>query len=274
MKTARNCLANSGAGRATRYMWNNGYFIIMNRIADLYYENVDSGLKLLPKLTNEHFKLTSYSVMNVRLAVQVLSSSVGNVLKEFGPPETAGTAKFCLMMDSFFDCLNVRIKEEHKLKRKSNLRPYSDPEDERFELMKKDFIEYFESWKASIDNRPGNFTKQAKSNMFLAWQTYEGLLITVNSFVEATRYLLKEGRVRYVLSERFCQDYLENYFGRQRAIGRRRDNPNVRDVGYNDNTIKSQYSVRAIAGNVQCNYKWNQISTSPLKERKRDDNRI
>ena len=44
MKTARNCLANSGAGQATRYMWNNGYFIIMNHIADLYYENVDCGL--------------------------------------------------------------------------------------------------------------------------------------------------------------------------------------------------------------------------------------
>ena len=77
-----------------------------------------------------------------------------------------------------------------------------------------------------------------------------------------------------VLSERFCQDYLENYFGRQRAIGRRHDNPNVRDVGYNDNTIKSQYSVRAIADNVGCDDKWNQISTSPLKKQKRDDNHI
>ena len=66
--------------------------------------------------------------------------------------------------------------------------------------------------------------------MFLAWQTYEGLLITVNSFVEATRYLLKEGGVSHALSERFCQEYLENYFGRQRAIERRRDNLNVRDV--------------------------------------------
>ena len=140
--------------------------------------------------------------------------------------------------------------------------------------MKKDFIKYFESWKASIDNRSRNFTKQATSNMFLAWQTYEGLLITVNSFVEATRYLLKEGGVSYILSQRFFQDYQENYFGRNRAIGRRRDNPNVGDVGYNDNTIKSQYSFRAIADNVRCDDKWNQISTSPLKKRKSDDNHI
>ena len=179
-------------------------FYIINHTADLSYENEDYGLKLLPKLTNEHFKLTSYSVMNVRLAVQVLSSSAGNVLNKFGSPEAAETAKLCLMMDSFFDCLNVRNKGEQKLKTKSNLRPYSDSDDERFEWMKKIFIEYFESWKASIDNRPGNLTKQAKSNMFLAWQTYEGLLITVNLFVEATRYLLKEGGVSYILSERFC----------------------------------------------------------------------
>ena len=107
----------------------------MNHIADLYYESIDYGLKLLPKLTNEHFKLTSYSVMNVKLAVQVLSSSVGNLLNEFGPPEAAGIAKFCLMLESFFDCLNVRNKKEQKLKRKSNLRPYSDPDNERFEWM-------------------------------------------------------------------------------------------------------------------------------------------
>ena len=56
--------------------------------------------------------------------------------------------------------------------------------------------------------------------------------------------------VPYVLSNHFCQDDLENYFGRQRAIGCRRDNPSVSYVGYNDNTIKTQFSVRPIAGNV------------------------
>ena len=125
----------------------------MNHIADLYYENVDYGLKLLPKLTNEHFKLTSYSVMNVRLAVQVLSSSVGNLLNEFGQPEAAGTGKFCLMMDSFFDCLNVGNKEEQKPKRKSNLRPYSDPDDERFAVWMDEKYFHWVFWKLERINR-------------------------------------------------------------------------------------------------------------------------
>ena len=53
--------------------------------------------------------------MNVRFAVQVLSSSVGKALNESGSPD-ARKAKFCL--GSFFDCLNARNKEEQKLKRK------------------------------------------------------------------------------------------------------------------------------------------------------------
>ena len=78
--------------------------------------------------------------------------------------------------------------------------------------------------------------------MFISWQTYEGLQITVHSFKEVCKYLLHNG-VKFILSERFCQNDLENYFGRQRAIGSRKDNPSVKDVGYNDNTIKSQFSI-------------------------------
>ena len=92
-------------------------------------------------------------------------------------------------------------------------------------------------------------------------KTYEGLQITVHSFKEVCRLLLEHG-VQYILSERICQDDLENYFGRQRAIGSRRDNPSVKDVGYNDNTIKSQYSVRPIAGNVRGGEKWNIIDNT------------
>ena len=73
----------------------------------------------------------------------------------------------------------------------------------------------------------------------------------------------------YILSERISQDNVENYFGRQCAIGRRCDNPTVRDFGYNNNTIKLQYSVRPIAGNVQGSVsKLNEIITEPLPKKK------
>ena len=58
--------------------------------------------------------------MRVNLAAQVLSSTMSAVLENFGPPDAIETAKFCKMMDTFFDCLNVRSLEEYeKAKAKS-----------------------------------------------------------------------------------------------------------------------------------------------------------
>lgn len=48
--------------------------------------------------------------------------------------------------------------------------------------------------------------------MFLSLKTYEGLTISVSSHVEAVQFLLKQG-FQYVLTERFMQDVVEDYFG-------------------------------------------------------------
>jgi len=86
-------LLSSKNGATTRYLWNDGHPILWNHIADLYYEDLDCNMHLMPKLTHQH-NLLSYSKMNVRLAAQVLSSTVSNVIKEFGPREAAGTTQF------------------------------------------------------------------------------------------------------------------------------------------------------------------------------------
>ena len=239
LKTARNCLSKSGTGSTTRLLWNSGKHILWRHIADLYYEDLECGLHLLPKLTNAHIQLNSYSVMNVRLAAQVLSTTVSVVLKNFGPPEAQETAELCSLFDTFFDCLNVRNTTEHHFKRKPALMPYTSVDDERFIWLENVFLKYFEDWLNSINDRPGSFSPSDRAQMFISWQTYEGLKITVKSVVELTQYLLAQG-IPFILTERFCQDPLENYFGQQRSIGRRKDNPSLRDVGYNDNTIRNQ----------------------------------
>ena len=38
-----------------------------------------------------------------------------------------------------------------------------------------------------------------------------------------------------MLTERFCEDLLENWFGRQRSLGSRKDNQSVAHFGYNSN---------------------------------------
>ena len=70
--------------------------------------------------------------MRVSLAAQVLSASVASVLKAFGTPEAAGTARLCEMVDQLFDCLNVRSLTEHKRKRKPFLAPYRSVQDGRY----------------------------------------------------------------------------------------------------------------------------------------------
>ena len=172
-------------------------------------------------------------------------------------------------MEKCFDYLNVRNTKEHIIKRKPFLKPYESVDDIRFAWLD-EFLQYFKSWKESIEARnDAYYTDNAKSKMSVLWQSYEGLQITVLSFKEACKFLLQQS-IPYILSERFCQDDLENYFGKQRAIGRRSDSLTVNDFGYNDNTVKNQFSIRPIGGNVQGPAeKFNKTCNEPLlKQRK------
>lgn len=136
----------------------------------------------------------------------------------------------------------------------------------------KKLLDYPRSWKESTENRPGNFTRNARAHMFLSWQTYEGYQITVYSVIEATKFLLQEG-MEFVLTERFCQDPVEEYFGNQRKLGRRNDNPDIRTFGYNCNTIRIQRTVSCQSGNTRgrkdkCRA-WDQITDAKLPCRKK-----
>ena len=92
---------------------------------------------------------------------------------------------------------------EHEQRRKSNLNPYHSVEDSRFEWLDT-FLSDFSQWKESIDLcNDRDYTAKERSNMFISWQNYEGIQITVHSFKEVCRFLL-EHRVQYILSERFC----------------------------------------------------------------------
>lgn len=251
IKTSRNCLLNSLSGRATRSMWNDGHYLTWNHISKLFHDDLDCGLHLVPKITNEHISLTPFSVMNVRLAAQVLSESVFQALQTYGPPDAIGTATYCRMLDKFFDCMNVRNSVECVRKQKPFLKPYENLDDERFTWLIDTFLKYFTDWKISIaDRNDAQYTDNARANMFISWQTYEGLQLTVYSSIELIKYLLSQN-VPYVFTERFCQDPLENYFGQQRSIGHRKDNPSLRDFGYNDNTIRTSKLFRPIAGNCR-----------------------
>lgn len=133
--------------------------------------------------------------------------------------------------------------------------------------------------------------------MCLSHETIEGLHITgmyayngelstinvriscspvVNSFVEATRYLLTLPGVKdqYILSECFCQDKLENYFGQLRARGGRCDNPTVQSCIDSAQSIRVQrsFAMEPIRGNSSRKrrlFKDDVIDDTPLPKRPR-----
>ena len=94
----------------------------------------------MPKVTNKHVCLTPHSVMNVRLAAQVLSTTVSKVLFNYGPADAAGTAEFCLMFDQFFDIMSVSSTTASSRELKPSNVPFSsfdDPDDKIFRRMVK-----------------------------------------------------------------------------------------------------------------------------------------
>lgn len=276
IKTVRNNLEASG-GR-TRLLWNQGRYLLWQHVRDLYNADVQRQLRRT-KLRHDHIFLTPHSKMNVRLAAQVLSQSVGRVMQEYGQDESRETAQLILHMDQFFDCLNSRHLFEADHTRNPDLLPYRNINDPRFDFLQTTFLGYLADWKASVEGRQdGNitYTKADRQKMFLSHQTFKGLVMTVHGFVGAARYLLGHG-VKFILANKFCQDPLEEHFGRHRAMGRTADNPTLLQFGHQENSLRMQRQLALIVtprGNVHgapAQRPVVQISTSPLKKKQKQN---
>ena len=63
-----------------------------------------------------------------------MSKSVCDAFTYFGDPSTK-EERFILMMDCFFDCLNVRSLNQWKEKRKPDLKPYTSADDPRLKVL-------------------------------------------------------------------------------------------------------------------------------------------
>lgn len=270
IKTIRNNILSSGSGQ-NNLLWNNGKEIVWKHIWEVYHLDCQTETRQT-KLTAEHVNLSNISKMNVRLAAQVLSFSVGTMMGSRLGPEAEETKKLILLMNRFFDCLNVSSLVGGMFKRNSDLLPYTSLNDERFSFLENDVLGYFYEWKASIEKRPGNFTSAQKSKMFLSHQSFKGIEMTVKGFCGATRYLLSHG-VPSVLSNVFCQDPLEEHFGRHRGMGQRSENPTLFAFGYQENKLRIQRSLALQLqpkGNVR---RQNEIpisiNSSPMKKLKR-----
>lgn len=83
--------------------------------------------------------------------------------------------------------------------------------------------------------------------------------------------ILKLDGAKFILTEKFCQDAVEIYFGKQRAKGRRNENPTVQQFIYNNQAIITGKSlVSGHCSNIRkvgTKLDVNELS-SPLRKRK------
>ena len=56
-------------------MWNSNGCLVWDHIRQVAFDDLKRGAKQISKITLDHVELTSYSVMKVKLAAQVLSCS-------------------------------------------------------------------------------------------------------------------------------------------------------------------------------------------------------
>lgn len=97
----------------------------------------------------------------------------------------------------------------------------------------------------------------------------------MHSFVELTTVLLAVPGVQYILSEKFCQDPVESFFGKQRAQGGRNENPNAKQ--FMDNTVslrvQGSMALDPIRGNCRKRNLTDRntctVDETPLPKRKR-----
>ena len=99
--------------------------------------------------------------------------------------------------------------------------------------------------------------------------------MTVRAFIGVTRFLLSHG-VSFVLSNKLCQDPIEEHFGRHRAMKRAVENPSLMEFGHQENSLRLQRQLALIVtprGNSRGAHHAKPvvtISTSPLKKKKRE----
>ena len=139
-----------------------------------------------------------------------------------------------------FDIMNIQNNRSLEFEWTPMLALLRFVNDRRFSWLPNVFLNFFQVCLSSVQQCQGNFTKDDVQKMFItSCQTYEGLNISINSIIEDTQFFLWQ-QVKYALTERFCHDLLENWFGKQRSLGSRKDNPSMADFGYNNNAIRNQ----------------------------------
>lgn len=141
------------------------------------------------------------------------------------------------------------------------------------------FIPYLDTWEESVQTRPGFEQQKAEQNkMLLSEQTRFGLRLTgrilkivlLHLYIFYSQVIRRPCDVRF-MSNKICQDPLENFFGQQCQRGRVNENPNVPEFVKNTQALRvANLSCSTVRGNCRGATKKapTDVENTPLEKRK------
>ncbi|XP_029348598.1 uncharacterized protein LOC107882805 [Acyrthosiphon pisum] len=215
LKLVRNTLGDM------KYMYNqNGLEISSDHIKALHFKEKEEGLRAATKLSNKHIYYHNEK-MNVKLAAQVLSNSVGSALKfckSLGDPNFKNvdpTAEFCFMINNAFDILNCRTMYSKN--------PFCLALDSKVYQKYADFIVKFKEYILGLKLANGKrVVDSGRKTGFI------GLISALSNLLKLYTYLSTTYSLSYMLSYKLSQDHIETFFSSIRQRGGFNNNPSCK----------------------------------------------
>lgn len=197
------------------------------------------GLHLANRLTKRHIQFQN-SIMNVKLATQLLSRSVSKALefcrqelKLIDFADSAGTEKFIMILNNAFDIFNSRNFKDYGYKRPLSAKN----KDEAFAALE-EAQDLILNLSLKVSRKRTYREHQIKKKIILksyapvlksqSFTGFLGVLICINSLKALYKTLIESNTMKYITTYRISQDHVELFFGSIRMHGGFNDNPNAR----------------------------------------------
>ena len=176
-----------------------------------------SDLKVAFKLTSFHIDLQGSERQRVRPAAQLLSHTTATAMMWGKSPsdedyqETVSKAYAVQLVNDWFDVMNSRCVSDFRNKLKV---PLGRNIDDQMDVLNR------------MEEFLGKLQLIKKSNV----QFIKGIIASIKSTRALYEELVINGPFDFIMTTRFNQDCLENFFSRIRAIGGANEHPGVVDI--------------------------------------------
>ena len=164
----------------------------INHIKSVYHFQKNLNLKLLPKITDEHFHPSNYRKMRVNMAAQLMSHTVASAMyfsitTGAVATEAMATAYFCDEINQWFDIINNRNEER---------------------CLNNDNLNFLKDINILIRN--------LKFSDGRSWKPIQKGFTLTNETIKCLYYDLKIENIKF-LTGRLTQDCVENLFSQLRS---------------------------------------------------------